>query len=486
MATTRSYAGHIAAKLGDFRARAQKEASKNRPPPSASSLDQYEAELKSEAEGWMSAEQALFDMTLTESSRSATEASQKAIELRNSFDQLLRDDGTASSVEAELAGERQPLVKLTEDRLRLEAEISYFRQTNAIHEEARYPDSRIWHFGILAILAVIEVSVNAFFYENSEGLLGGVTVAAGVAVVNMVSALGLGYGFRYKNLAAVDRKAFGWMCFAVFALSAVFFNAIFAAFRSEYQLVLDPTDARQVAVAFQKAWPQALLIFRGEPHFQDHWSFILFGLGLLSSIVAFWKGYTLDDKYPGYGAKAREYKDAVALENARHELVRQKVKEMLHHKKAALQAAIHEPGTQVGMLARRIADLEHARGTLDNQTAAVRRDYSMVIEAYRQANLAIRSVAAPAYFSERAELSTRVDSSGAARVNGELTNVQKSLETLAGDYRDRLNDKLRELQTHTSEILNRVMGAYLQDVRSEAEDAISRGLQVLPGRVQVA
>jgi hypothetical protein len=486
MTTTRSYAGEIASRLADFRSRAQKEASKNRPPPTAVSLDQHESELKSEAEGWLSAEQALFDATLTETSRTATEASQKAIELKTTFDQLLRDDGTASSVEAELAGERQPLVKATEDRLRREAEIRFFKQSNGIHEEARYPESHLWHIGILAILAVIEVSVNAFFYENSEGLLGGVTVAAGIAVVNMVSALGLGYGFRFKNLAAVDRKAFGWLCFVVFALSAVFFNSLFASFRSEYQLVADPTEVRQVAAAFQKAWPEALLIFRAEPHFQDHWSFILFGLGLLLSVIAFWKGYTFDDKYPGYGPKDREYKKALAVEHERQELVRQKVKEMLHHKKAALQAAIHEPATQVGMLARRIADLEHARGSLENQTAAVRRDYSMVVDAYRQANLSIRTVSAPPYFSAPAELSTRVDSAGATRVTTQLSGVQRQLDELASEHRDALNDKLRELQTHTADILNRVMKAYLQEVRLEAEELISRGLQVMDSRVQVA
>lgn len=474
MPTYSSYAGQLGAKLQDFRARGQKEASKNRPPPTAVSPDQHESELKAEAEKWLSAEQTLFDSTLTEVSRGATESRQKAIELQTSFEQLVRDDTAVSAVQAELAGDRPQLVKATVARLRAETEIRYFKAVNNIHEEAVYPESRLWHFGVLAIIALIEVVVNAFFYENSQGLLGGVVVAMGIAALNIGSALTLGFGFRFKNLASSDRKAVGWACFVAFVLLAVLCNSLFASFRSEYQLVVDPSEFVQVKEAFQRAWPEALLIFKGDPRFQDHWSFILFGVGIVLSCLAFYKGYTLDDKYPGYGQKDRVYKAAVENEMNQQDKVRQKVKEMLHHRKAAVHAALHEPSTQVGMLARRIAELSHARQALDSQATAIEREFQLVYEAYRHANASVRALPSPQYFSEPLRLSVSADGKGAERVIAELTTVQDELKSLGDQHRDALNAKLKGLQDDTSTFLTTAVAAFLAEILKEAEEAITR------------
>ncbi|WP_042876623.1 hypothetical protein [Cupriavidus necator] len=485
MPTYSNYSGEIASNLQNFRVKGQKEASKHRPPPDATSLDLHESGLKSEAEGWLNTEQRLFDTTVTEVSRSLMEARQKAIELRTSFDQLVRDDTATSAVEADLAGDRPVLVKTTEARLRAEADIRYYKAANNIHEEPRYPDSTLWHFGVLAILALLEVVVNAFFYENSQGLLGGVVVAMGIAALNMGAALGLGYWFCFKNLASIDKKVVGWACLVAFVFVAVFCNSLFASFRSEYQLVADPSEFVQVKEAFQRAWPEALLIFRGSPRFQDHWSFILFGVGIVLSVWAFYKGYTLDDKYPGYGLKDRNYKAAIAAEHEQQGKVRQKAKELLHHRKAAVQAALHEPTTQVGMLARRIADLTHARQSLESQAGGIQRDYALVIEAYRHANAAVRALPAPAYFAEAPVLSTRIDGSASERVVSELATVQEELKALGEKHREPLNGKLKALQEDTAEILSNTMAAYLKDVQKEAEDNISRTTHTI-NRVQAA
>lgn len=485
MPTYTSYTGELATKLQDYRTRGQKEASKHRPSPDAAGPDQHETALRSDAEGWLSSEQRLFDTTLTEVSRGVTEARQKAIELQGQVNQLVGDDSATSSVEAELAGDRPALVKSTENRLRAEAALKYFRASNDIHEEANYPDSVLWHFGVLMVFALVETAVNTFFYENSQGLLGGFFVALTIAALNIGSAMVLGYWFRFKNLAFVDKKIVGWTALVVFVLTAVFFNSLFASFRSEYQSVVDPSEVVQLSAAFQRAWPQALLIFHADPQFKDHWSFLLFGIGVLLSIAAFWKGYTLDDQYPGHGRMDKAYKKAATEEQAQQDKVRQKVKELLHHRKAAVQAAIHEPSTQVGMLARRIADLTHARGSLESQAAAVQRDFSLVAEAYRNANNSVRSVPPPAYFKEPTTLSARVDGSGAERVLTELSAVQDELKTLGEAHREPLNAKLRALQGDTSEILNKTLTDYLGGVRKDAEETIARMTPTIH-RVQAA
>jgi hypothetical protein len=474
MTTYKSYAGELATKLSDYRSKGQKEASKHRPAQDAAVPDQNESALRSEAEGWMGTEQHLFDTALTELSRGVTEARQKAIELSGQVDQLLSDDSTTSSVEAELAGDRPALVKATEARLRAEAAFKFFRARNNIHEEAVYPDSKLWHVGIVLVLAFIETVVNTFFYENSQGLLGGFFVALAITALNIGFALLFGYWLRYKNLASVEKKVLGWLALVAFILMTVFCNALFASFRTEYQLVTDPSELREINAAFQRAWPEAILIFRADMQFKDLWSFVLFGIGILLGILACWKGYTIDDQYPGHGAMDRAYKKRSAEEQLQHDKIRQKVKELLHHRKAAVQAVMHEPGTQVGMLARRIADLTHARSTLQTQAAAIQRDYSLVVDAYRSANNSVRAVPPPAYFKEPTLLSTQIDGHGADAVLAELGSVQAELKQLAETHREPLNARLKALQGDGTEILGKTLSAYMADVRADAEAAIAR------------
>jgi hypothetical protein len=479
MPTYTSYSGELANKLQEYRAKGQKDASRNRPPPDSGSPDQHESALKSEAESWVNAQQALFDNAVVDVSRAVVESRQKAGDWEAQVSMLVSDDTTTSGVEAELAGLRTPLVKATERRLKLEADYNYFRVHNNIHEEADYPESRYMHFGIIAVLALVETVVNTVFYENAQGLIGGFVVALGIALFNLLTSMALGVGFRYKNLADSEKKVLGWLALAAFVLLAVFSNALFAAFRAQYQLVVDPSEVEQLNAAFHKAWPEALLIFKLDPQFHDITSFLLFGLGILLSLTAFYKGYTFDDKFPSHGAKDRAFKKALEEELRQQEQVRQKVKELLHQRKSAVQAALQEPAAQIGLLARRVADLTHARGALENQAAAVQRDYAMVTEAYRHANTAVRALPPPAYFKEPAVLTLKPDGSAADRVLAELKDVQDQLKTVAEQWREKLQDKLKELQNDSHNILNSLLSQFMAEVAKEAQEQVSRGIQTI-------
>jgi hypothetical protein len=485
MTTVTSYSGQLSTKLTEYQAMGRKEGAKNRPAPDAASPDQHEIALKAQAEGYLAAEQQLFDHVRTEAARSAVEAQQKIVELRSTVDQLLSDDSLNSAVDAELAGHRAALVRATEVRLRRGADLKYLRAVNGIHEEARYPESLPLHFGVLAILVVIETLVNAFFYENSQGLLGGVMVALGIAVLNMGCAMVCGFYFRFKNLAAIDKKLLGWFSLAIGIFLAIFFNALFASFRTEYQMVVDPSEFTQVSDAFKKAWPQAVVFFKGDIRFQDIWSFLLFGTGLLLSMWAFHKGYTLDDKYPDHGRKDRDYKSAQQEELRQQDIVRQKVKDLLHHRRAAVQAALHEPSTQVGMASRRIADLTHARSGMENRAESIQREYSLVIGTYREANLSVRTLAVPSYFREPTPLSMAVDGKAAEPVIADLEEVQSSLKTFGDQYRDQLNALLNSLQNDAARVQQDTLNRFMAEVHREAEESIARATPTMH-RVQSA
>jgi len=474
MTTHKTYDGELLAHQSALRDKAHREGQKHRPASDAMHEDQHEAELRSDAERHLNSQQALFRAQVVDAHKVASEAEQKAVELDNTVRQLLADDSLASTVDAELAAERASLVKLTESRLRVEAELKFFRVSNDIQDEPNYPESRWLHVGLLLAMVLMEVIVNAFFYENSAGLLGGVVVAFGIAVLNIGVALMAGLGFRYKNLKAPLYKWGGWGCLALFVLCALLFNALFAAFRSQYQLVLDPSDVVQMKDAFKHAWPEAMLIFRGAPQFQDLSSFILFGLGMVLSVLAFYKGYTLDDRYPGYGGKDRRHKQALEAEHAEQDRVRRKLKELLHKRRTAIQSALSEPSTQIGMLGRRISDLNHDKHLVVERSQAVRLDFAMLVDSYRKANLAVRATAAPAYFGTPATLSGVTSDAEAEPALRKLAQAQAALTQIGDTHREALNERLRELQGDATDAQSRTMSAFLGAVHAEAELNIAK------------
>lgn len=325
-----TYNGQIASRLDQYRALGQQEASQHRPPSDAAHPDVNETELLAEAAKTSAHEQHIFDSVVTKASVEVTQAEQKVIALKTSVQELLGEQPLRYLIESDLSAEKLNLIRAAEQRMRAETDWKFFRERNGIAQQAVYPDSRVGHLGWVAVAVLGETLVNAFFYENEQGLLGGFFVALAIAVVNMGSAFFLGYGFRYKNLRAVESKVAGWLCMIAFLLIMLYCNTLFAAFRAHYQTLADPSDPVQLRAAFAASSRVALGVFRLKLDLVDLWSFVLFGFGLLLSCISFWKGYTLDDEHPNYGALDRRFK--IAREKEQQEqtrvrnLVRQKFK----------------------------------------------------------------------------------------------------------------------------------------------------------------
>lgn len=473
MPSQTNYAGEIANWLEDYRAKGAREASASRPASDSVRMDQHEAAVQSEGEKWLASEQRLFDVVLTETSRSAVDIQQKSIAVKSRVDQLLSDRSLQATVESEMAGERPALVTATEKRMLAEVDWRYFRAANGISDQAVYPESHIWHFAIVGLLALIETGINAFFYENAQGVLGGFTVALGVAAINMGGALILGIGFRYKNLAAIDKKMLGWLCLIAFIALSVYCNALFSAFRAEYQILVDPSDPTQLRHAFAQASGEAKKVFVWDMRFADLMSLILFGLGFLLSCAAFYKGYTIDDRYPDHGRKDRAVKAAQRVELERQDVLRQKIRTYLHQRRADIQAVMHEPAQLVGRIAKCAGDLQHGQALLVNQANAVQRDFALVLNTYRNANAGVRATQPPAYFRDIPNLAGRVSTTGGNEVTAALGRINDDLKLLREKYQEPLNTKLNEIQGGGAEVLNRTFSEFIKEVSLEAEGRIN-------------
>lgn len=474
-----NYNGELSSELDNYRKRGEKEAAAHRPAGDSLQMDQNETALQSEAEKWIGSEQRLFDVVLTEASRGVVDSGQKLVELEGRADQLLSDTTLLATIDADMSADRDALVASTETRMKAEVDWRHHRVVNGISAQADYPDSRIWHVGIIVVLALVETVINAFFYENAQGLLGGFTVALGVSFTNLVGAGMLGYGFRYKNLAKMEHKLAGMACLVLFIVLGIYANAIFASFRSEYQMILDPSDPLQVRQGFALAAAEAKKIFYLGMSFSDMTSFVLFGLGIVLSLFAFYKGYTFDDKYPGHGPLDRKRKAALAVEIAQQEILRQKVKDFLHHRKADVQATLHDPAQIINLASRRASDLQIAKSTLINQAQAVQRDFTLVLSTYRNANVAVRATQAPEYFKSVPDLAQRADTSHADPLLDQLVQVQDKVKTWRDGCQEALNAKLQSLHSESATILNQTFAAFLRGVEKDAQERIDRSVATL-------
>lgn len=476
MATYKNYAGEIGLLHEEYRKKGHNEASQNRPASDATTRDQYEEYLHSDAERWVTSEKQLLNLEITDGAKAIGEIKQKISAFQQKVSQLLSDQSIHSTVEVELSTERTELIQKTKERMHAEVDWKYFRQTNQVTTQASYPDSHIFHFALILVFALVETAVNTIFYENAAGLLGGFVVALGVSALNIGAAMLFGMWFRYKNLQGRQEQLCGWLSLVGFIVVTLYCNALFAAFRSQYQLVVDPENFRQVSEAFQVSAAEAGKIFVLDANFADFMSFILFGVGVLLAIWAFYKGYTFDDKYPGHGDLDRKLNEARKAESDFQGLVTTKVKEFLNRKRLEIQSLIDEPGVLINYAGRKINDITTAKSLIQNQIQAIQLDFASVLGAYRGANAAVRATAAPTYFQVVPDFNERIDlKAGNAEIES-LEELQKTLESLRDKYQDQLNQKLLQIQDEGASVMTTTMPEFFKSVSAEAEDAITRSV----------
>lgn len=470
----RSYAGDLPTLLSEYQTRGRKEGGKLRPPSDATGLDSNEGELLAEANKRAADENNLLETAIIESGRVATGCRDTLANIINKSRDFLEDEFLESRIEASLSESRHAQELVSERRLRLEAEYNWFRTQNEIQEEAVYPESRLYHFGIVAVILLFEAAVNAFFYRNQSGLLGGFIVAFTISALSLGTAAALGWAFRFKNLSGIMSKVSGWAAFVLFVALTIFFAALFASFRSEYQLLVDPSDPQQLIAAFGKAWPLALSIFTLRFHFIDIFSFLLFWMTLLLSGFAFYKGYTSDDKHPGYSLKARALKDAVAAQNETEERIRATTKHMLDSARAIAESLIQEFARLLASLSGKEASLHQARVESQTRLDRLARDFKMVIEAYRHANVSTRTVPPPAYFQTIPALVPPSEDAQFENVMSLLRSVAEETRVAQASLQEKLSNKRHDLQTLAARVLNQRLKEYFIEIQKDVQKNIAR------------
>jgi len=201
-----------------------------------------------------------------------------------------------SEFRAEAAQGRDELHSLRRHLRDLEMERDEFRSRHRLKRAAHWAagGNLTLKIGILLVLFVFEVFLNGVFLaKGSElGYLGGAAEALTFALFNIGASFLIGaVAVRQINHRNLFRKLFGLLAFVCYVSLVIALNLALAHYR-EVSGALIADAGREVMMRLRTA-PLAIV---------DVKSWLLFGLGVLCSLIAFADSLLIFDPYPGYGA----------------------------------------------------------------------------------------------------------------------------------------------------------------------------------------
>lgn len=457
------------------------------PKSASTSLDANEAEVCAYFVGLARQRKESCEVNLgrLQHDRRATAARIDIEQTKDSFARLL------SAIEPGLEKLRSDhstgLAQAKENETRALKHLRWFQGTHRLqHRQASYPESQLYHFAIVAALALVEwVSLSTFYAEGSDfGLLGGVLIAMTLSLVNLSLAILSGNLLRYVNHRSARRKwlalgavVFLTACFLLVTLGAAHYRVATNDIAQAQPAVSTPGSG-QIPPRFAEVdqWRAAKLAWQrlaANPFgFEDVFSWILVVLALIFGIFAAYKGYTVDDAYPGYGEVDREVKARrAAYEAAKTEYCR--LVDQVFDRTLQEQAhLLSEVKSNIDYYQQLISNTEEQRRTFAREAAELQDACNVVLKGYRQANVRARKSPAPPYFNESVSFESYLarPPAGASESEERLSRFYESAMKNFSDIARQNNATVQNLRT--AEIRRRDF--YFNKLERDIREKLSR------------
>ena len=345
--------------------------------------------------------------------RKATSAKINVEQTRDAFARLLT--AVEPSLEKLKSDHAAPLYQAKENEARALKHLRWFQQKHGLHyRAASYPQSPLYHFAIVAALALVEwVSLAAFYAEGSDfGLVGGVLIAMTLSIVNISLAILSGCLLRYVNHRSTRRKAlaltgvaFLYACFLLVTLAAAHYRV------ATNDIAQAQSGVPAIGAALLPAqgpadldqWRAARLAWQRFAHnpvgFDDVFSWILVVLAVIFGVFASYKGYRMDDPYPGYGELDREVNARrTAYEAAKTDYCR-RVDQVFDHILKEQAHLFSEVKSNIEYYQQLVSQSSDQRRTFMHDTAELQDACNILLKRYRQTNARARTSPAPFYFN---------------------------------------------------------------------------------------
>jgi hypothetical protein len=342
------------------------------------------------------------------------------------------------------------LAPLQERYIGARDELNDFRNRNRISRPPREHSRRWTALGLLFILVAVESVLNGFFFAKGSqfGLVGGIGTAIGISITNVAFSFLIGlWPARWKNHRNFFVRIIG-LLFTITGTVLILGLHLFAThFRTATAIVGDDR-AFSVAVETMLKSPWSI---------SDLSSIYLFGMGVLFAISAIWKGYTLDDPNPGYGAVDRRATAAREAYTDAHLDLFEDLAAIKDDAIESLDAGITRlprfPQLAANVRAERAAMMQSFRAYETSvETAA-----NQLLKLYRDANRGSRQTPPPAHFSTAwrlphsflasPEITTLLNDPEPAHVGASLAELHRLSRELLMQY-----EQLHSRYPHPSEM----------------------------------
>jgi hypothetical protein len=255
------------------------------------------------------------------------------------------------------------------------------------------------------------VSLAAFYAEGSDfGLLGGVLIAMTLSIVNVSLAILAGNLLRYVNHRSFRRKAlaltgvaFLYTCFLLVTVAAAHYRVATNDIAQAQPAVSAPATPALPVPADLDQWRAARLAWQRFAHnpfgFDDVFSWILVVLAVIFGIFASYKGYRIDDPYPGYGELDRELNaKRASYEAAKVDYCRRvdRVFDRILEEQGQLLSDVK---SNIDVYQQLISRSSDQRRTFMHEAAEIQDACNILLKRYRQTNARARNSPAPFYFN---------------------------------------------------------------------------------------
>ena len=443
--------------------------------PEQTNLSADELELKNEAQQIAHAEADFFEAFLSATQEEINQLASKNKQLNQEIEKtgfISTSMNTAdiletvgSHVQADLEN-REPAIEAKTKLMEADSLWKRFRaEHNLTHREAKYPTDYYVHFAPIAAIVVAEAIMNAFFYINENGLLGGAFTAFFVAIANLGVCGILGFGFRYHNLVKPNwKKNLGWTTLPLFIFFMIWFNATLAAFRVLNQLQTSNPFLDAAWAAFE------MMIFRRMP-FADMTSFTLFVVGIFFSLIAFYKGYTFDDAYPGYrdtDENKKKYQVAYDQEIARvmpDKTIDKLVKQLEDISRQA--NSLHRVTTLHD-------DISNKKEAYQNKANKTNDQLITAIKYFREHHLAIRAtgMSDPMYFNDYSNIPVTFRDISINSLFIKIEEVSQKNQQLDKRVNDLVTPTIKIINTKKPQIATDAKREFIKQVDKSAQERI--------------
>ena len=295
-------------------------------------------------------------------------------------------------LDAQIQHGRDALFELAEAVTGTRGELQAFQRTHELDRRSRHPVSRRKHAALALLLVLVEAPLNGTFLAagNVMGLLGGVSQALVIAVINVATGLFAGR-FIFPNI--LHRSRLRHLAGTVAGVAAAFLIITFNLAVAHYRAALQSSDPRN-------AERQAVQAFLASPMNIDEISgWLLFAVGIGFACIAAADGWRMDDPYPGYGAVARRYEEAhddYVAERSERLNALEDVRRLSIDRLESLSRELEAKARQYRSLAQSQVAL-HER--FDQHLNHLEHCCNDLLSRYRHANRMARIADPPAHFS---------------------------------------------------------------------------------------